>query len=514
MRNKLIFLALLCVIMVTLSGAVSAADVNSTMNTTTVPAYTNVYVQISNNVSFNYTGNNTYYIQQSGGGLNAVHLANDSSATRNTGGYTVTTNQSGTFYATDTGGRGYQDDVVLLIAVNGTIPDDFAVTITANGYNWTPTGAQSTAPVFSAISSYGTTLNETFTKGDFLYGAQNWRPSGYSSTYAYPIYLGENMTDYSNMFYLMFIDLHAGLIGSNYNGVTGGNSYFVNNGAVQINYSFKNLQSLAAFNIYAWNANTPWGAGMQWTNSINPAGTGGPSGYEVRGTSPAADFTANTTSGNNTLDVQFTDKSSNSPTSWRWNFGDGSTSTEENPTHTYTAPGNYTVTLNVSNLSGNDAVTKTSYINVLDTIAPTVNANPEGGSYNGAQNVVLAASEISDIYYTVDGTSPTRNSTRYLGPVGVSTSKTLKYAAWDAAGNESQLYTQQYNIYKSVGYTYTVKQYYKKAWYRHYYYKTYKHWYKSHGKWRYYWKHSLVYNWKYGWVYRYMTKNATKSVLN
>jgi hypothetical protein len=169
--------------------------------------------------------------------------------------------------------------------------------------------------------------------------------------------------------------------------------------------------------------------------------------------------------------------------------------------------------LTATNLNGGNTETKTGYITVLDTVAPVVNATPMGGSYNGSRNVVLAASELSEIYYTLDGTTPTRKSAKYSGPVSVKTSKKLNYTAWDAAGNQSLIYTQQYNIYKSVTYSYAVKDYYKKGWYKHYYYKTYKHWYRSHGKWKYYWKHKLVYKWKYGWVYRYVTKYATKNVL-
>ena len=82
------------------------------------------------------------------------------------------------------------------------------------------------------------------------------------------------MSDPNNMFYLMFIDTHAGLLRSNY---PGGNSQFINNGALEINYTFTNLQSTAAFNIYAWNWNTTQGQGMLWTDSILPGNTGGAS---------------------------------------------------------------------------------------------------------------------------------------------------------------------------------------------------------------------------------------------
>lgn len=53
---------------------------------------------------------------------------------------------------------------------------------------------------------------------------------------------------------------------------------------------------------------------------------------------PVAAFTSNVTSGSNPLAVQFTDQSTNNPTSWLWNFGDGTTSTEQNPTHTTQQP--------------------------------------------------------------------------------------------------------------------------------------------------------------------------------
>lgn len=52
------------------------------------------------------------------------------------------------------------------------------------------------------------------------------------------------------------------------------------------------------------------------------------------------------------LAVSFTDASSGAPTRWEWDFGDGNTSTSQNPSHTYTAPGVYTVRLRVYNAQG------------------------------------------------------------------------------------------------------------------------------------------------------------------
>jgi parallel beta-helix repeat protein len=85
---------------------------------------------------------------------------------------------------------------------------------------------------------------------------------------------------------------------------------------------------------------------------------------------PVADFSSNVTSGKEPLNVGFTDKSTGAPTLWKWSFGDGTSSTVQNPVHTYSAAGIYTVVLTASNSAGNNTVTKSDYINVGQT-APT-----------------------------------------------------------------------------------------------------------------------------------------------
>jgi PKD repeat protein len=87
---------------------------------------------------------------------------------------------------------------------------------------------------------------------------------------------------------------------------------------------------------------------------------------------PVADFTAAPTSGTAPLTVTFTDLSTNSPTSWLWDFGDGGTSTDQNPSHQYTAAGTYTVTLTATNAAGSDDETKTGYISVSAPLEPPV----------------------------------------------------------------------------------------------------------------------------------------------
>lgn len=79
---------------------------------------------------------------------------------------------------------------------------------------------------------------------------------------------------------------------------------------------------------------------------------------------PIAAFSASPVSGKMPLTVKFTDKSTGSPNSWSWNFGDKSTSTAHNPVLKYTKAGKYTVTLTVKNAAGSNTTKKTSYITV------------------------------------------------------------------------------------------------------------------------------------------------------
>ncbi|MCQ1539531.1 PKD domain-containing protein [Methanocalculus taiwanensis] len=82
-------------------------------------------------------------------------------------------------------------------------------------------------------------------------------------------------------------------------------------------------------------------------------------------TSPIANFTANRTLGSAPLAVAFTDLSTGNPTSWSWQFGDGTNSTERDPIHPYTLPGAYTVQLRVENSAGGSTMISEDYITVL-----------------------------------------------------------------------------------------------------------------------------------------------------
>ncbi len=88
---------------------------------------------------------------------------------------------------------------------------------------------------------------------------------------------------------------------------------------------------------------------------------------EILGSAPIAAFKPSATQGCLPLVVQFTDLSAGQPIAWNWSFPGGmpSSSTEQNPTVTYSAPGVYSVTLIVTNAYGTDTLTQTSLIEVL-----------------------------------------------------------------------------------------------------------------------------------------------------
>jgi PKD repeat protein len=78
----------------------------------------------------------------------------------------------------------------------------------------------------------------------------------------------------------------------------------------------------------------------------------------------------------NDLTIEFDGSSSSgSPDAYVWDFGDGNSATGANVTHTYAAPGDYTVTLTVVNLAGEDSETQTITVGT-PTPSPSGSASP------------------------------------------------------------------------------------------------------------------------------------------
>ncbi len=87
---------------------------------------------------------------------------------------------------------------------------------------------------------------------------------------------------------------------------------------------------------------------------------------------PIPEFTQNETS-NCIGIINFTDMSAGNPTEWLWDFGDGTTSTEQSPVHTYTISGTFTVTLTASNQYGSNQIVHTDLITIDLPAAPLAN---------------------------------------------------------------------------------------------------------------------------------------------
>jgi PKD repeat protein len=135
--------------------------------------------------------------------------------------------------------------------------------------------------------------------------------------------------------------------------------------AIGFALSFTNT-STGAYTSYAWD----FGDGNSSTD-MNPSHTyAGPGTYQVcliAGNQCGSDTicqTLNITCApanaswsylSSTLTASFTDMTAGNPTAWAWDFGDGNTSTVQNPTHTYAAGGTYNVCLTTTDSCGSDS---------------------------------------------------------------------------------------------------------------------------------------------------------------
>lgn len=123
---------------------------------------------------------------------------------------------------------------------------------------------------------------------------------------------------------------------------------------------------------------------------------------------PSASFSASSNAICVGSAITFSDQSSGSPTSWNWNFGDGNASTSQNPTHTYSTPGLYPVTLIATNSSGSDTITIAGYITVHPTFAVTQNsALCPGESVTVGSNTYTASGTYTDVLSSVNGCDST-----------------------------------------------------------------------------------------------------------
>lgn len=97
-----------------------------------------------------------------------------------------------------------------------------------------------------------------------------------------------------------------------------------------------------------------------------------------KGDAPVAGFSVDKTNGSVPFNIHCFDQSTNKPTKWQWDFGDWTVSTLQNPSHTYSKEGTYSISLTASNSSGSDTETKTDLI----VVAP--NTNPPNADFSAS----------------------------------------------------------------------------------------------------------------------------------
>jgi len=107
---------------------------------------------------------------------------------------------------------------------------------------------------------------------------------------------------------------------------------------------------------------------------------------------PVADFVGSPLSGDAPLRVDFTDFSTGTVTTWSWDFGDGGSSALQNPSHTYTTPGTYTVSLTVTGPGGSDTRTAVDYVTAGE---PAPVADFVGTPLSGDAPLLVAFTDLS-----------------------------------------------------------------------------------------------------------------------
>jgi PKD repeat protein len=132
---------------------------------------------------------------------------------------------------------------------------------------------------------------------------------------------------------------------------------------------------------------------------------------DAPGDAPVADFSGTPTTVVEGGTVDFTDLSTNNPTSWSWDFPGGTpaTSTDQNPSIVYNTAGTYNVTLTVSNANGTDDITMTVYITVVaaGTLSADFSGTPTSVTVGGSVDFTdLSLGDPTTWDWTFDGGTP------------------------------------------------------------------------------------------------------------
>ena len=172
-----------------------------------------------------------------------------------------------------------------------------------------------------------------------------------------------------------------------------------------------------------------------YTVSLTVTGSGGSTtasqSINVSAAAPVANFSAAPVTGPAPLAVNFTDSSSGA-TSWSWKFGDGGTSTAQNPSYSYTKAGTYAVTLDVTGPGGSHQATKTGYITVAS--APGGSGDVGGTPANTAGLVAAYGFEEASGTQVVDASGNANHGT-ISGASRVSTNRFGKALKFNGSSN-------------------------------------------------------------------------------
>lgn len=87
---------------------------------------------------------------------------------------------------------------------------------------------------------------------------------------------------------------------------------------------------------------------------------------------------------------------------------------------------------------------------MVDTTSPEVRVAPLPADYRAGDLIRLTANEESEIFYTLDGSDPTRNSPKYDGPFWLTAGSQVKFLAIDSSGNKSRIYKENYLLDKDA----------------------------------------------------------------
>ena len=154
---------------------------------------------------------------------------------------------------------------------------------------------------------------------------------------------------------------------------------------------------------------------------------------------PTANFSSSATTICAGSSVVFSDLSGGSPSSWAWDFGDGGTSTQQNPTYVFNTPGTWTVTLIATNGQGSDTQTATITVTAGITYAQTVDLCP-------GQSITVGSST-----YTSGGTY-----VDVLSSGGCDSTVTTTVNMLQATSNSQNVEICQGSSYSIGGNTYTT----------------------------------------------------------